>query len=106
LVRDISPFDFRGFGLERAVAGFDRLGLSGVRLHPIDAGRLGVEAGDEIVIAREGAEIRGPAIIDRSIPEHAAYLTVASGAGIPYPFVPGPFAANPCAVEIRRGNPA
>jgi len=106
LVREISPIGFRGFSLSRVLNGFGDLGLSGMRIHPEDAATLGVKAGDTVVAVRGGAQISGPALLDPSIPKQTAYVVVDPSAGIPYPLVPGPFEANPCAVEIKRVEPA
>ncbi|MBN1655805.1 MAG: (2Fe-2S)-binding protein [Deltaproteobacteria bacterium] len=106
LVREISPLSFRGFSLDRVLVGFGNLGLSGLRIHPEQAARLGLQTGDEISLLRDGAEIRGRVVLDRTIPRDAVYAVVDPASAIPFPFVPGPFAANPCAVEIKRVRPS
>ncbi|HUK78196.1 MAG TPA: molybdopterin-dependent oxidoreductase [Thermoleophilia bacterium] len=75
LVIEHASFRHRGFDLAGVVEGLGELHLEeGLALHPADLARLGVEAGGELTVGLDGAELVLAARPDPDCPRGAAYL--------------------------------
>jgi anaerobic selenocysteine-containing dehydrogenase len=114
LVREYSPFSHLGAALTTRVPGFEPLAGEGeARLHPEDARRLGVGAGDGVSLEGEGGAFIAVAQLSAAVPPGTMRLVVRATdeiapGGVPLEalFGPNPSPAVVRAVSGASGAPA
>jgi hypothetical protein len=107
LVPEPAAFRHRGVDLATVVEGLGELHLEdGLRMHPDDLVRVGVEPGELLTVAADGVDLVLPARADAACPRGAAYITSAPGWPGPVRPVRARVSAGDRARSSRRWPPA